>query len=151
MLKAGVVDQDVHRAIGGQRPVDECAAIGALAHVGFHERPAQPRGDVFARAGVDVGYHHLGAVGGEPFGNRQAEAAGGAGDDGDPVFEPGLGHGFQLSGSSTLFLNASRWERRLNQASTLGRDGRSRPSMPKQRQRMVPSGMSPMVSWLPAM
>src|ERR1039457_38958 len=140
----------MHRAAGSHGLVDERAAIGALPHVGLHERPAQPGGDVFAGAGVDVAYDHPGAVGGEPLGDGQTEAAGGAGDDGDFVLEFGLSHGFQLSGSSTLFLNASRWLRRLNQASTLGSDGRFM-SMPNQRQLMVPSGISPMVSALPAM
>jgi len=61
-----------------------------------------------------------------------------------------LSRDFQLSGTSTLFLNASRRLRRLNQASTLGRGARSM-SMPNQRQLIAPSGISPMVSALPAM
>ena len=88
----GVVHQDVHPPECFSRGADQRLAVIRVGDVGTdRQRVAAHR--LHQRAGVGQSLlapraeHHVGARLGEGMGERDAEAAGRAGDDGDPVVE----------------------------------------------------------------
>ncbi len=90
---AGVVDEDVEAAEGAEGLVDEAVALGGVGEVAGDEEDVVFVGDVagveefvageFEFVGVACGEGEFEAGAAEAVGEREAEAAGSAGDDGD--------------------------------------------------------------------
>ena len=92
MLDAGVVHQDVHMAEFFSGKGHHGLDFGGLAHVGaVVGHLGAKRGDfLLRRLGVAKTVEHdVGALGGQRFGDAQADAAGGAGDEGGFIFQHG--------------------------------------------------------------
>ena len=90
---AGVVDQHVDVAELGHRRVDQRLALVGVGDVGLHrEHPAagvaHQLGRLLQPVGTAGAEDHVGAGLGQPAGEGHAQAAGGAGHDGDLVVEP---------------------------------------------------------------
>ena len=86
----GAVDDDVDAAEGGDRLIDQSRNRIEIAHVrGNADRLDSHLGEVrnHGVAGVGLAARHgdLGPGDSEPLGDRLADAAGAAGDDGDPT------------------------------------------------------------------
>ena len=78
-----------------------CTASASVTSACDARSPASVAADLAAtacgRLGVEVGDHDAGALGGEPLGDRLADAGPGAGDERDPAGERlGLGHPLEL-------------------------------------------------------
>ena len=99
---AGVVAQQVHRAVLGISRVGQRLDAGGAGHVhrhghGHRALRLQWCQRALQRRGRDVGQHQLHAGGGEARGQRQADAAGRAGNHGHAALE--LLHAVSSSGS----------------------------------------------------
>ncbi len=96
---ARVVEGDVEPAVLVDGPLEERAHRLLVGDVGLDEQAADLVGGLGPGLGVEVDADHLGALGGEPAGGGQADAAARAGDDGHPAVES-LGHADHSSHSS---------------------------------------------------
>ncbi|MCY1233163.1 hypothetical protein D9M72_456940 [compost metagenome] len=86
MRGAGVVDDDMHVAEGGQRGLAHGLGIVAARDVGAHRARlaaglADRRGNALGGVFAQVGHQHAGALAREGVGDAFAEAGTAAGDD----------------------------------------------------------------------
>ena len=92
---AGAVGEDVDAAVPRAHFGEEGVDRGAVGDVepgaaGGQARGAQPLGFCFRLVDLQVGEDRVGSVAGESLACCQAQALGGAGDDGDLAAERGL-------------------------------------------------------------
>ena len=78
---AAVVDQDVDPAEGLERPVDQPLEIGRIRHVAAHGEGAEPLGLLLEQVASPSEHRDVRAFAGQRFGDREADARGGAADD----------------------------------------------------------------------
>ena len=113
---AGVVDQHVDPAELRHRRVDERLALVGVGDVGGHGEhlaagvPDQLRG-LLEAVGPPGAEHHVGPGLGQPLRERDAEPAGGAGDDGDLAVQPEHvvdSHAVNVAAGVPVVLRASR-------------------------------------------
>jgi hypothetical protein len=92
-LDAGVVDQDVHAAEPGLAGLHQRGDLCRLAHVGtVVAHVGRPSGLDLGLGAVGIAEaveHDLGALGSQGLGDAQADAAGGASDEGSLSCEHG--------------------------------------------------------------
>src|SRR5581483_11240211 len=128
----GVVEGDVHRAVGVVRGLEERLDLLGVGDVDPDEEPADLLGGGLARGLVDVGADDVRALGGEAAGGGQPDAAARAGDDGGAAGQAAaddcVGRGGHVAHSSVLmktFLVS------VKAASAPGPSSRPSPDWPK--------------------
>ena len=92
VLDAGVVHQNIDRAKGGLGVAHHIFDFGGFAHVSAVVADGYAIGGNFGLGAFDVAkavHHDIGALGGQGFGQTEANAAGGAGNEGGFAFEHG--------------------------------------------------------------
>lgn len=104
-----VVERDVDRTVGVERGLEEGVHLLGVGDVGTDEEPGGLGGDGLAALLVHIGADDVRALGGQPPGGGQADAAAGSGDDGgaaDQAAADGrsVGHGAQASVLMKTFL-----------------------------------------------
>ena len=82
---AGVVEGDVHRAVGRRRGVKQVVHRRLVGDVDGDEGSLEFLRHPLPGLRVDVTDHDDGPLGPQPAGGRQPDTAGPAGDDGDPA------------------------------------------------------------------